>query len=350
MKIRFCIAVAVIMEVMIMGIAQAGAQMVASHASTLTVKTDPNARKSTIAPAMALSGKPVARVNGAVLTDRDLLREMYTIFPYAQQHNGFPKELEPEIRRGALQMIIFEELVYQEAKRRNVMIPLSELKSADAELRKQFPTPAAYQEFLKSETNGSETAMREKIRRSLLIEKLLNQAVTAPARVTSAQARAEYEKNSAQYKHGEILRIQSISIIPPNETQAVLQEAKKRAVEAAEGAKQAKNYRDFGLLAERLSDDDFHVNMGDHKNQEASALPPPIVQAAAKMKPGEVSDLIHLGNNYTIFRLEARTPAGTTPFSEVKTKLQSDMQKEKTQQLRSALAQKLRRNAKIETL
>ena len=42
----------------------------------------------------ASQGKPVARVNGTVLTDRDLLREMYAIFPYAKQHNGFPKAQE----------------------------------------------------------------------------------------------------------------------------------------------------------------------------------------------------------------------------------------------------------------
>ena len=68
------------------------------------------------------------------------------------------------------------------------------------------------------------------------------------------------------------------------------------------------------------------------------------------MKPGDVSDLIQLGDYYTIFRLESRVPAGVTPFAEVKPKLQSDMQKEKTEQLRSALDQKLRKNAKIETL
>jgi parvulin-like peptidyl-prolyl isomerase len=90
--------------------------------------------------------------------------------------------------------------------------------------------------------------------------------------------------------------------------------------------------------------------MGDHKPADASKLPPPIVQAAAKMKPGEVSDLIQFDNNYTIFRLEARTPAGTTPFTEVKTKLQSETRQEKTEQLRSALAQNLSKNAKIEKL
>ena len=84
---------------------------------------------------MQVSGKAVARVNGVELNDRELVREMFTIFPYAQQHNGFPKQLEPEIRRGALQMIIFDELVYQEAKRRNVSIPAADMVKAERNSR-----------------------------------------------------------------------------------------------------------------------------------------------------------------------------------------------------------------------
>ena len=312
--------------------------------------TKQNLAIAPITPKLPTSWKPVARVNGTVLVERDLVREMYTIFPYARQHNGFPKEMEPEIRRGALQMIIFEELVYQEAKRQNLIIPAARLAQAEAEFRKQFRSDKDYRQFLMTEVNGSQAAMREKIRRALLIEKFLKQQVENPARVTLAQARAQYDKNAAQFKHEELLHIQSISIIPPNQTSAVLKEAKQRAEQAAKQAQDAKTYRDFGLLAEKVSDDDFHVNMGDHKPMEASKLPPPIVQLADKMKPGEISGLIQLDNNYTIFRLQARVPAGTTPFEEVKEKVRADMQKQKTEQLRSALAQRLRKNAKIETL
>ena len=95
----------------------ASAQM-ASHAPTAIANT-----ASAQTSPLQVSDKPVVRVNGAVLTDRDLLREMYTIFPYAQQHNGFPKAQEAQIRQGALEMIIFEELVYQEALRRRLTIP-----------------------------------------------------------------------------------------------------------------------------------------------------------------------------------------------------------------------------------
>src|SRR6267143_1298602 len=61
------------------------------------------------------TGRTVARVNGVALTDVDLMREMLVMFPYARQHGGkVPQTLEAGIRKGALQMIEFEELVYQE--------------------------------------------------------------------------------------------------------------------------------------------------------------------------------------------------------------------------------------------
>jgi parvulin-like peptidyl-prolyl isomerase len=303
-----------------------------------------------MAPAMQATGKPVAKVNGVVLTDKELLREMYTIFPYAKQHNGFPKELEPQIRRGALDMIIFDELVYQEARRRHVTIPPDKLVGAEKMFQKQFATPAAYQEFLKTETNGSQAAMNEKIKRALMIETLLNQEVAANALITPAQVKAYYEQNLNQYQHEETVHIQSISIIPPNNTPAILKEAKRNADEALKQARQTKNFREFGLVAEKNSDDDYRVNLGDRKTQDLSKLPPPVQQALASMKPGDVSGLIQLGDAFTIIRLESRTPAGTTPFVEVKAQIQSDISKEKTQQLRSALNQKLRKGASIETL
>ncbi len=108
-----------ICAVILLAVAAASAQ-VASHAPTAVSQP---ARPGTPAPAMVITGKPVARVNGSVLTDRDLQREMFSIFPYARQHNGnIPQEMEPQIRNGAMQMIIFEELVYQEAQRRKITI------------------------------------------------------------------------------------------------------------------------------------------------------------------------------------------------------------------------------------
>src|SRR5450755_2345193 len=147
-----------------MTLSPASAQ-VASHAPTAITNTV----SGQISP-LQVSDKPVARVNGAVLTDRDLLREMYTIFPYAQTHNGFPKAQEAAIRQGALEMIVFEELVYQEAMRRKLTVPAEKINHAEADFRKQFKSPDEYQAYMQGEMQGSEQKLHRLIGRSLLIE------------------------------------------------------------------------------------------------------------------------------------------------------------------------------------
>ncbi len=326
--------------------ASCGAQVVASHAPTINQTPAPAERGS--APA---TGKPVARVNGSVLTDRDLAREIQAIFPYAQTHNGVPKSMEPEMRKGALDMIIFEELVYQEALRRKMMISPERMKKAESAFRKQFASEQEFNQVLQIEVRGSRQLMREKIRRSLLIEDLLKSEVADKAHVSVAEARAYYSANSKKFQHPEMFSIQTVSIIPPADANPEIQkEARKHADDALKLAKATKTYQEFGLLAEKVSDDDWHVNMGDRKSVEAEKLPPPVVKAARAMKAGEVSDLIQLGTAYTLFRLNAHTPAGTAPFEEVKAKLVTDLQKQKNEQLRKELSKRLRKTARIEVL
>lgn len=331
--------------VILLGALSATAQVASSHAPSLEGALPP-ARMTTL----QVTGKTVARVNGAALTDRDLVREMFAIFPYAKQHNGFPEKLEPQIRKGALDMIIFEELVYQEAKRRNMTIPDARLAREEQEFRKQFPSPDVYQQFLKEEWKGSRQGLREKIRRSLLIEAFMKQEVVDKSRVSDIEARSIYDKNSQKYAREELFHIQTISVLPPAGGAEIAAEARRRAQNMAQQAKGAKTYQDFGLLAEKISDDDYRVNMGDHKPVGRNQLPPEVVKAALALKPGEVSELIQLGAAYTVIRLVAHTPAGQIPYAEVKGQLQSDLQKERVEKLRAALGKKLRQGAKIETL
>ncbi len=332
------------------------AQVVASHTPTLTTptvakNTAPSATATSVQPLPPSAGNPVAKVNGAILTDRDLMREIQVIFPFEQTHNGIPKSMEPEMRKGALEMIIFEELLYQEALREKRTVSSERLQRAEVEFRKQFPTQQEYNQVIQLEVHGSQQMMREKIRRSLLIEDMLKTEVRDKARVSEAAALAYYKANPKQFQHPEMFSIQTISIIPPQTvTPDIAEEARKKAESALKQAKATKTYKEFGLLAEKVSEDDWHVNMGDRKGVERDQLPPPVVSAALAMKVGQVSDLIQLGPAYTLFRLNAHTPAGVTPFAEVKAKLITDMQKSKTEQLRAALDKKLRKTATIEVL
>jgi parvulin-like peptidyl-prolyl isomerase len=329
---------------------------VASHAP-IGMAQDASTKVSTqqsVAP--QVNDKPVAKVNGVILTDRDLLREMYTIFPYARQHNGFPKEQEASIRQGALEMIIFEELVYQDAVRRKMTIPASQLKEAEADFQRQFGTPDQYREFLKVEMQGNPELVRQKIRRSLMIEKLLEEDVGSKSAVSVAEAKDYYDKNPQRFQVQESFSIQTISILPPRDqgpgklSAQQQKDIRKRADEALRQAKITKSYQDFGLLAEKLSEDDFRVNMGDHKMVKGDELPPNVLKVLENMKPGTVSEIIQVQNACTIIRLNAHNLTQQMTFEQVKAPLQQELQKEKYEQLRSNLAKQLRAKAKVEVV
>ena len=108
------------------------------------------------------------------------------------------------------------------------------------------------------------------------------------------------------------------------------------------------SYEQFGMLAEKISEDDYRVNMGDHKVSPADKLPPQIIAAFKNMKAGDVSGLIQIESAYTIVRLNSHTLAHKQSFDEVKAELRTEVQKEKYEQLRMSLAKQLRAKTKIE--
>jgi hypothetical protein len=353
-----CLALLGMTALLVLAISPAHAQVASHQQTTMTPAVAASApaaanpyASANMTPVQPVMNKPVVRINGTELTDRDLLREMMAIFPYARQHNGFPKGEEEKIRMGAMKMIEFEELVYQEAERRGMTIPPAKLQKAYSDFRSQFPSDEMFNEYLKAEMAGSKAQLRKQIRRSLLIDALLKQEVTDKSSVSPAEERAYYEKNPNVFSYGEKFTFQTISVMPSEKAdEAGKKEGRKRAEDACKQAKATKSYEEFGLLAEKISEDDFRVNMGLHKAIDRDKLPTEIVKPAEAMKPGDVSDLIPLGPYYTCFRLDERVPAGKYSFAQVKDPLRGQMQKEKSEKLRSALDKKLRQNAKVQEL
>ena len=137
---------------------------------------------------------------------------------------------------------------------------------------------------------------------------------------------------------------------PLKPTAEQAKQAQKKAEDALKQAKATKSYQDFGLLAEKISDDDFRVNMGDHKAIARDTLPPQIVKAFAGLQAGQVSGLIQIESAYTIVRLNAHNPGRKKPLAEVKGDIKTELQKMKYEKLRSGLAKQLRSKAKVEVV
>jgi len=296
--------------------------------------------------------KPVVRINGAVLTEADLQREMAAMFPYAQQHGGkVPKAMETEVRRGALQMIEFEELVYQEAVRQKMQISATRLDQAMSDLRAQFNSEIAFQQFLKAEFHGSRAVLRKKIERSLLIDELLDLEVTKKSEISNADVRATYDRDPVRFSLPRKVSIQTISVlIPDNASSEQEMTMRHRAEDILKKAKAARNAEEFGVLAEKNSDDNWRVMMGDHGLVEEDKIPPEVARISFGMKPGDVSDIIRAENSFCIVRLNANEPARNVPFEKVQAQIRKTLQMQRVDALRGDLNRRLRKTAKVEEL
>ncbi|HEX7892997.1 MAG TPA: peptidylprolyl isomerase, partial [Terriglobales bacterium] len=171
------------------------------------------------------------------------------------------------------------------------------------------------------------------------------------AKISDTQLSTFYEQNPKNFEYPEAFAIQTISIIPPAKaSKSQLKQARQRADDALKQARATKTAQEFGLLAEKASDDDYRVMMGDHKWVSRDKMPPQMLEPALKMKDGQLSDLIQVDGNFVIFRMNRHVIAGKVKFEEIKDRLRAELQKKKADELRAELGKKLRKNAKIETL
>ena len=183
---------------------------------------------------------------------------------------------------------------------------------AEARFPKQFKSPDEYQQYMQTEMQrlgDSNCGNRSGAR--MLIEQIAEDGSGRQVRRDAGRSEGLLRQESGEiHAAGVSSRFQSISVVPPLKPTARRRPKRRRkqAEDALRQAKATKSYQDFGLLAEKISEDDFRVNMGDHKVVGRDKLPPQVVKAFADAA-GQVTGLIQIESAYTIIRLNAHTPA-----------------------------------------
>jgi parvulin-like peptidyl-prolyl isomerase len=323
----------------------AGGQMgpVASHTPTVV---NP-------APAGTLSDlkQPVARVNGIAITQRDLQEQMQRLFPYYSMHGGkVPEKYQAEVHDKALQQLIDEELIYQRASKSGVTVGPATMAKLLREAHGRFPSQAAYADYAKSQY-GSVQAFEKRIRRAVIIAKYQDTEIVQKSKVSDTKLRSIYEGNKKRFVRPESVWLQTISVnVPENASAEQLKMAETRMKEVLPLAKTAKNHDEFGLLAEKYSEDDYRVMLGDHKWVHLVGMPEAMAQVADGMKAGETSGVVKVPGAWVILRVNDKRPEKLMEFSEVapqlRKEIESSAQKDRWEKLRAQLY----KDAKIEML
>lgn len=317
------------------GMAQAP---VASHTSSIQTTAVAPLPPSTV----------VARVNGVALTQADLSDQEKMLFPYFRMHNGqIPPSAEPEIRKEAIHRLILDELLYQEARRRKFTVPEAQLQKGLRQLSQGFKSPQAYKAAVVKQY-GSEAALERRIRRNLLTRGLWKTEVTLKSATTDADVRAFYLNNKTRFVRPEAVSIQSISImLPKDATEQQIRDARKHAEEILPKARAAKNYEEFGVLAEQVSEDPWHVMMGDHKWTHRGEVDPQFVRIFS-MKTGETTEVMESREGFHILRVNGHELQRQMTFAEIKDRLRKDLETKRREDRAEKFELSLKKNARIE--
>lgn len=128
--------------------------------------------------------------------------------------------------------------------------------------------------------------------------------------LTEKEKRDYYEKNKQLFATPGEVTLSHIFIVTGKDPEAALKRAQDAQAQAATAA-------DFGALAQRLSEDPNTASKkGLIGTLKMTELAPEVREAVEKLKAGEVSAPVKIGNGYSVFHVDALKEPVTRPFEE----------------------------------
>jgi parvulin-like peptidyl-prolyl isomerase len=277
----------------------------------------------------------VAKVNGTVFTQKDLETEVDRLIPRVTFHRNVSPEKRKQYYAKAIDELIDRELRYQDAKAQGIKIEKEKIDAQLEKFKKRFKSEQDYKAALEKE-KVSEDQVRARIEKELLAQAAYTRNVTEKAKISDADLKEYYEKNTAKFKEPESVKLSIISTKDENKAKDILAKIK-----------QGDN---FSELAYNLSEDSYRVKSGDIGYIHRGRMLPEIDEVAFKLKVGEVSDIIKAQDNYFIVKVEDRKPEHQMTFEETKDRLRKDLESERANELYQKWIESLRSKAKIEVL
>lgn len=256
-----------------------------------------------------------------------------------------------------LNELINNQVLVAHAARAGITVSEAEVDTKIAELR----SPYTKEEFEKKLSDQGLTLgdLRQELRKSMVVDKLVHKEITSHINVTDAEVAAYYERNRASFNVPETqYHIAQVVVTPLADAEVRnLKNDDAKTTLAAERKVQALYARlrageDFAVVAQEFSEDPVTATGGGDKGFiPVSALEPypQLKQVITSLEVGQVSGIVRASNGYTIFKLLGREEAGQRQLSDprVQSAIRRTLVNEREQLLKAAYIEDLRNRAKV---
>jgi peptidyl-prolyl cis-trans isomerase SurA len=297
----------------------------------------------------------------AVVNGKEIKRDQVDKH-YRTSVNPEGPEPSPEMGLSAklniLDQLIDNEILLERAKKLSLEASNGEVEDKFTELKSPY-TEEEFQRQLK-ERGQTVADFKEDLRSQLSIQKLLNREVVAKISITDQDIKDFYEQHRAEFKVAEPLYRVAQIVVTPVKDPVIRNRKNDDATNDAEAKRKLamledrlNNGADFAQLAADYSEDpESSTTGGDRgyiKESDLNQSDPALKRAVLALKPGQVSPVIALRNNYTILKLLAREAPGQRELSEpqVQQAVRDTLKNSKEQLLRAAYFALAREEAHI---
>lgn len=287
----------------------------------------------------------VARVNGNPVSAADLDRETNLIL--RREAGATDAGREREVRRRALDVLIEQELLWQECRREGIVVPEQNVIRGLAALRKSVASTSVLEKALR-EMDLSPEVVRREVERRMAVTALLERRLGSGARPSEEEARRYYDTHPDVFRVPEKVRMSHIlARIDPRWQREKKTEARLRMAEIRQRLRSGEK---FGALAKEYSDCLSAEKGGDLGWFSRGSLTPQLEVVVFSLPAMVASDVLEDRYGFHLVMVTGRKAARTVPFAEARPKVVEYLKGEKLRQEGLNLARVLRRRARVEVL
>ena len=296
------------------------------------------------ASARAVAVRVIARVNDAPITSDRLDVALRRLIPFESFHRNVGADTVERLRGKALDGLIDEELRYQDGVRLGLTPSAAEVDAGFKTLVARYGAGETFEQARRASGASIEDVRRE-IRRTLIVQKAFDRAVTSRCQVNAADAARFYADNARRFVVPEQLHVFAITFgVDPGAPAHAWSDAKARAEQVLG---QIKNGAAFEEMARTHSTDKTRERGGDMGVVHRGSLTDEFEEALRDLKPGGVSAVIQTLYGFHIVRVASIRPPEQKTLPEVSATIQKDLTKQRCAETETAWTAKLRASATI---
>jgi peptidyl-prolyl cis-trans isomerase C len=249
------------------------------------------------------------------------------------------------LETNILNQMINRQVALAEARKSPMTNAATQAKEQLERMKKNFPTPEAFQEQL-AKAKTTEAEMLKEIEQKMEVDHLMRARVEPNlASPSDDEVKKFYDENPKLWQRNETVRAQHVLVKVDANADAATKAEKKKAADAA--LARVNKGEPFEKVAQEVSDD---PRGGELPPFSKGQMTPKFEEVAFSTAPGKVSKVFETPFGFHFLKVKAKDAAKTLKLDEVKNEISAHLRRLKQGEATRLLLEDLRKEANVKIL